>query len=138
LQLEQLMLHLPFTITNLYADFAEAKGIMRLERDHLILEFQTQDTVLGLLKSNIKQESIALDDLHSVIFKKKFFKGELIIKAKRMHALGNIPGSEQGEIKLIIARKDKEAAAQFAVEMELMISEHKLKKLDEEADDFSA
>jgi hypothetical protein len=128
------MLRIPFTIPNLYADFAEAKGVMHFEQNDLILEFQTKDTVLGLIKSDVKEERIALEDLHSVGFNKKFFKGELIIKARKMHVLGKIPGSEQGEITLIIARKDRDAAAQFAVEMELIISEYKLKKLDEEAD----
>jgi len=47
------MPNLPFTIPDLYADFAEAQGIARLDDDILILEYQTKDSIVGMIKSDI-------------------------------------------------------------------------------------
>jgi hypothetical protein len=126
------MSNLPFTITDLYADFAEAEGLARLEKDVLVLEYQTKDSILGIIKSEIKTIRLPLLKLSSVKFEKKWLKGYLHITAKSMTTLADVPGSEQGALRLVILKKYKSLAEQFSAEVELRIAELNLKSLDDE------
>jgi hypothetical protein len=124
------MTHLPFTITDLYGDFAEANGIARLEDDTLVLEYQTKDSILGIIKSDVKIVRIPLLKLSSVRFEKKWFKNFLFISAQSMATLADVPGCEQGTLRLTISKKYRALAEQFSAEAELRMAELNLKNLD--------
>jgi len=124
------MPHLPFTIPDLYADFAEAHGIIRLEDDTLVLEYQTKDSIVGIIKSDVKIIRLPLLKLSSIKFEKKWFKGYLHINAKSMMTLADVPGSEHGTLRLVISSKYKTLAEQLSIDADLRIAELNLKNLD--------
>ena len=45
----------PIDLGDVYEGFASGHGLIRDEGDHICLEFQVQDAVVGLIKSGIKQ-----------------------------------------------------------------------------------
>lgn len=122
---------IPVKISGLYADLAEVKGMLTLRENELLLEFQTQDTVLGILKSTVREKRIPLAELQSVQFRRRFTRGRLSIRALKMGTLADIPGSTQGEVTFIIDRKDRERAEQLASDIELALAELQLKALDQ-------
>lgn len=121
----------PIKISGLYADLAEVQGMLSLRDQELILEFQTQDTVLGILKSSVREKRIPLKELQSAQFKRKFTRGKLMLRALKMTTLADIPGSAQGEVTFVIDRKDRERAEQLACDIELALAELQLKALDQ-------
>ena len=124
------MSHLPFTIPDLYADLAEAHGLARLEDDTLVLEYQTKDSILGILKSDVKMIRLPLTKLSSIKYEKKWFKGYLIVAAKSMTTLEDVPGNEHGTQRLVISNKYKTMAEQLSIDAQLRIAEINLKDLD--------
>ena len=105
----------PVTLEEMYGGLASCHGLIRDEGDHLCLEVQVQDAVVGLIKSSIKQLRIPVADLASVALERSWFGccTNLVIQVSRMESVKDVPGMEQGRIVLGIARKDREAAAKF-------------------------
>lgn len=123
---------IPFTLPDLYASLAEGNGLLRVEEDSLVLEYQVKDSVIGILKSSLKELRIPLREISSIRFVKKLIKSRLFIKTHRMNTLAKFPGSEQGELKLYINRKNRKAAEELVSELELRIAEARLNLLDDE------
>jgi hypothetical protein len=73
----------PFTISGIHSGLAEAEGLMRLEDDVLTLECETKDTVMGVLKSGVKEFHIPLSALDSVSYNKRLFGARIRIQAKK-------------------------------------------------------
>ena len=118
---------LTFTIENVYGGFAQVGGLLRVNNDLLILEFQTKDTVFGgLLKSRAKEKHLPLQEIESVEYKKKWFSTHIIIRVYRMGSLDNVPGSDKGEIKLKLKKKDRSTAQSMVSRINLRISELRL------------
>lgn len=130
------MLSLPFKITNLFSDLAEAHGLMTIEGDYVRMEFQTQDAILGLLKSQLKEIRIPIQELNSVIYEKKLFGTKIILKANKLSTLSKVPGHEKGQVVLEISRKDRDVAEKLTSSMDMKITEMNLKRLDKELDDL--
>jgi len=109
----------PFALEKVYSGFANCHGLIRDEGDHVALEFQVQDAVVGLIKSGVKQVRIPLADLSSVALERKWFgiTTNLVIQLSRMEPIQDFPNMEQGRLVLNIARKDREAAAKFVTDL---------------------
>jgi len=116
---------LPFTIHDLYGGFAEVRGLLRLADKALVLEFQTQDAVLNVLKMPLEETTLPFDQLVSVGFTSKWFgyATTLSIKTKTMKSLAGVPGSGQGELRLAIARVDRDKAQELVSRVNLQLSE---------------
>lgn len=96
----------------------EAEGLLRNEGTHLCLEYQVQDGILGVFKSEIKQFRIAAGDVASVTLRKswlfgKWWGAKVVIQCDSMDALQALPGASRGRIELGIAPRDFEAADHF-------------------------
>ncbi len=130
------MLSLPFKITNLFSDLAEAHGLVNMEGDFLRMEFQTQDAILGLLKSQLKEIRIPIQELNSAIYQKKLFGTKIILRANKLTTLSRVPGHEKGQVVLEISRKDRDIAEQLTSSLDMKITEMNLSRLDKELDDL--
>jgi hypothetical protein len=112
----------PFTIGNLYAGFGQCHGLLRDEGNHLDLEFQIQDKVAGILKSDVRRVQVALKDLFSVTLTKGWLGTswlgiKIVIQANHMETLKDVPGMSQGRVELSISRKDREAAEKLVADL---------------------
>jgi hypothetical protein len=111
------MSEVPFT-REAFGGFAECHGLLKDEETHLTLEYQVQDAIAGMLKSEIREVRIPIDELVSI----KLTNGwlgtswlgvKIVIQATNLRVFENIPGSSEGRIELSIARRDVETAEHF-------------------------
>ena len=108
----------PFTLSNVFGGFAEGEGLLHNEGTHLCLEFQVKDGILGVLKSEVRELRIPLENVASVTLTKgwfgtNWFGVKIVIQADRMEAFQDVPGASQGRLELSISRKNYEAAEDF-------------------------
>lgn len=103
----------PFTIKNVFQGFAESQGILRLNEDTLSIEFQTQDSIVGAIKSDVKNIELPISDIQELDFKKSIFGSTLSIRLSNFSEASKVPKQEPGEIKVTIKKKNIEAALSF-------------------------
>ena len=125
------MQSVPFSVDE-YEGFVEAGGLVRMEEDSVVLEFRKKEGVFGIPVSGLKEKRIPISELSAVIFKKKVFGAKLIISGHKMSTFADIPGSQNAEIVLGIARKDREAAQELEANLSLRIAEARLRELDKQ------
>src|SRR5262249_10159901 len=112
----------PFTIGDLYAGFGECHGLLRDEGEYLSFEFQTRDTVAGIIKSSVNQVRVPLKELVSVTLTKgwlgtSWLGVKIVIQAAGLETLKNVPGMSQGRVELSIARRDRDVAEKFVIDL---------------------
>lgn len=121
---------LRFLISDVYAGFAEAQGLMRVDENTLTLEFEIKDSLVGLLKSGVKEVRVPISEIDSVTLNKGLFKTSFIIRTQRLSSLGDLPKQERGQLRLHLSREDRETAEWLISFLMLRISEKKLNLLD--------
>jgi transposase-like protein len=88
----------------------ETSGMLSLEGDKLILEYQTVDAILGVLKSGVKVVEMPLDSVSSARVEQKFLGAELVLQGKNMRVFGNAPGASGGQLRVKLKRPSVSAA----------------------------
>lgn len=124
-------LTIPFEIHNITHGLQKASGLMSWDQDRLVLEFQIEDVVIGLFKSDVEEASISVSDLLNVEFHKNIFTAKFVIEAKSLKAIKDFPGTEQARCELKIKRRDRQKAARLASNIQLAISEHRLNEMSD-------
>ncbi len=104
---------LPFSVPNLLAGFAEGQGLAKATPAELILEFVVKDAVVSLLKSSTREIRIPRAEIDVVRLKRGWFGAELHIRVKSLKWLADLPGCDNGEVTLHVARRDRDQAAAF-------------------------
>jgi len=104
---------LPFSVPDLFAGLAEGKGLAKASPSELALEFVVTDTVLDVVKSGVKEIRIPRTELDVVRLKRGLFGTKIHIRAKSLKWLTDMPGCDNGEVILNIARQDRDQAADF-------------------------
>ncbi len=69
------MRSLPFTIENLNGGFMKVEGILRVEEENLVFEYQKKDAVVEAYQSELRTETISISELDMLEFKKGWFSG---------------------------------------------------------------
>jgi hypothetical protein len=103
---------------------AECVGLLRLEDGDLVLEYQTKDALLGILKSHVREARIPRDMLASVTIRTEGFFGfntKVVIHTTRMQPVPGteIPGMTQGRLMLDVARENVPAAEKLVADLGL-------------------
>jgi len=125
------MRSLPFVIENLNGGFMKIEGILRVENEKLVFEFQKKDAVVEAYQSELRTVEIPVSELDMLEFKKGWFSGKLILFGKTARSFGDLPGKDLTERVLKVKRKDRELAANISSNLNLKLSEQKLKELDD-------
>lgn len=125
------MQSIPFYLAA-YEGLANVQGVIRLEKEALHLEYQTKDGLFGFLKTDVKQLELHLAELNDVEYTSNIFRTLLIIKPISIQKISEVPGNKNGELRLKIARKDKNAARNLASDLSLNISRYLMRKDAEE------
>ena len=121
---------LPFYDNELNGGFMTMDGILRIEKGEIHIEYQKKDAIVELVKSNVKSISIDLNDIDLIEYKKNLFGARLIFHAKRATVFEDFPGSDLLVRTLKVKRKHRDIAANLASNVNLYLSELKLKELD--------
>jgi tRNA A-37 threonylcarbamoyl transferase component Bud32 len=101
----------PFMIPDVHWSGAVARGLLRREGDHLVLECE----VVGVLgrRSGFTEVKIPLRDIGSLTWAGGWGSSQVVLTVSRLSVLRKVPGSLQGRVRLLIAREDREVAKQF-------------------------
>jgi len=106
-------LSLPFSISNVYAGFAEAFGIARFDGRQVTLEFEVKDGIAGVIKSELKDVTVPIEDIVSIVFQSGILKHKVAIQTDYLRSVAEIPGVSRGKVLLNIDRSDRETAERF-------------------------
>lgn len=121
---------LPFQIKDVDYGLRKVEGLMKLEKNNLVFEFQTKDALVGLVKSDVEEQRIAISELEGAELK-GWLTYKLILRGRSLRVFENLPGTEQGQCKLHIKRSDRETARNLVSRINLLLSEDRIRRLDE-------
>lgn len=88
----------------------ESEGMVYVKDGQLYLEYQTSDSVLGLLKTSIKTVEVDLAGITRSSLEHKFWSSELVLQGRSMRIFGSAPGSSSGTLRLKISKQYHSAA----------------------------
>lgn len=88
----------------------ESSGLVYVKDGQLNLEYQTSDSVLGLLKGSIKSVQVDSADIIHCSLEHKFWSSELVLQGRSMRVFGSAPGSTSGTLRLQIGKQYHSAA----------------------------
>src|SRR5687768_16498054 len=100
---------LPFTFDEVYHGLATCQELIRNEGDHLAVEYQVEDAIVGVLRSGVKETRIPLANIAGIELRKTWFGlcSDLVLQLDRMEPVENVPGMKQGRLTLAVARADR-------------------------------
>ena len=107
-----------------------SEGVLRLHSDGLILEFQMKDSLIGLIKSDVRKVRIPFDWIDDVALRSNLFRTDLYISVSSVEGVADIPGYKEGRVRLRILRRHKKDARVMAHEASTMVSQSKLDRLE--------
>jgi hypothetical protein len=125
------MKNIPFYIDGVHGGFMRVEGIMRLEKDGLYIEFHVKDALVEAYKSSVKTHMLALKDIDAVDTKVGWFRTRLWIYAQSGKILEAIPGNDLTHRIFSFKRAHRPALANMVSQLNLELSEQKLKELDD-------
>jgi len=98
-------------------------GMGKFSPAGIVLEFESK--FLGFIKSGVKENRIALDEILDVKFRKGFFKmgAKIEIRLKSFTRLAELPNND-GKITLKIKRDDFEIAREAVERLNKAMTEH--------------
>ncbi|HWW02576.1 MAG TPA: hypothetical protein VNZ64_22955 [Candidatus Acidoferrum sp.] len=107
------LIALPFKVPDLFAGFAEGKGLAKASPSELTLEFVIKDNLLNLLKSDPKEIRIPRAEIDGIRLERGWFGAKVHIRVKSLKWLTDLPGCDNGEVTLQVARRDRDQASDF-------------------------
>jgi hypothetical protein len=125
---------IPFTIPGVYQGLASVAGLLHVGEDAIRIEFRVSDAVFGVLKSRVRDLEFPLADLESVIFRNGWFRKRLLIHARRLSLIADVPGTSEGYIVLRIKRRYRHLAYECVSRITLGISEARLRAIERRAE----
>lgn len=120
---------LPFEFEDVYHGFAVSKGLIKINKDYLIFEYQISDNFFSLIKSDVKTVNIPHKKIINVQLKKNWFSTKLLFSFNSISVLNQFPSSPK-ELILKIKKDNRQLAESLISRINLRISEIKLENLD--------
>jgi hypothetical protein len=104
--------------------FSEFDGMGKFSSAGIVLEFESK--FLGFIKSGVRENRIAADEILDIRFRKGFFKwgAKIEIRLKSFQQLAKLP-SDDGKITLKIKRQDFEVAKEAVERLQKSMTEHR-------------
>jgi hypothetical protein len=123
---------LNFTYKDMYYGFAECYGNLVVDDNSLMIEYFVKDSIIGVLKSNIKRVKINYSEIINTEIKKKFYKRYfLIIRIKSLRNLIELPFiDENAELRIKINKSSLLTAEAISSFINYRIAENNLSKID--------
>jgi hypothetical protein len=88
----------------------ESTGLVYIKDGQLHLEYQTSDSILGLLRTGIKSVEVNFADISQSCLEHKFWSSELVLRGNSMRVFGSALGSSSGTLRLKISKEYHSAA----------------------------
>ena len=124
------MTTVPFRIKDHLGGLAECSGLLKLEKTAVVVELQSKDALIGVLKSKIKRVEIPFEAIEEISFRKSIFGAKIFLRVSDLRLQAQVPNSEDGEIVLKIRRKHFLDATELVSTVQLDIADQKLKRME--------
>lgn len=95
----------------------ETQGLVNLEGNKVVVEYQTLDSMVGFLKTSVKYVEIDIENLTGARLEEKLWSADLVLHGKNMRMFKNAPGSNGGHLRMKINRQSRKAAERLAQEI---------------------
>ena len=112
----------PVRLEDSWAGFASNSGLLRLEGESLVLDFETRDELLNMLKSGVKRLALPLKEIETCRWVPGWFGGKIELSLRDMRLLEGIAGASQGRLKLTVARRDRDLAFGLVTNIDLALA----------------
>lgn len=121
---------IPFSIEGVNSGFTAVYGLAKIEGQSIILEFQSSDAIIGVVKSGLKTVTLPFSAIRKMEFKKGWFTTKITIQTKSMADLKDVPGAKSGSVELSIKKAHRKEAVELNSHFQLEFSEYQLQLLD--------
>lgn len=121
----------PVRLDHSWGGFARNSGLLRLEGDALVLEFETKDEFLQVLKSGVKRVAVPLTEVESCGWKPGWFSSKIELSVRSMNSLRDIAGASQGRVVMRVSRRDKDKAFGLVANVEMALATRVVRAADE-------
>ncbi len=125
------MRSLPFYTDDLNGGFMKLEGILRVEGEFLCFEFQKKDAVFEAYQSELKTIEIPIANIEMAEYKQGLISAKLILHGKRAASFEGLPGKDLTTRILKVKRAHRNIAASVSSNLNLRLSEMKLKEMEE-------
>ena len=100
---------------------SESSGMIYVEDEHLLIEYQNYDSIIGLLKSSIKEIEIPISEIRRARLEQKFWNSELVLQAKSMKSFRRLPGATAGTFRITVTKESQKAAESLVKEINALM-----------------
>src|SRR5690606_26832025 len=104
-----------------HGGFSEAAGLIYVDDEELVIEIEMK--WLSLFRRPPQVYRFDLVDLDAVRYKKGFRNDRLTLRTRPMETLAEVPGVSEGELCLLVARKDRAALEDLLDRLDLWRAE---------------
>ena len=119
------MHHLPFHVPGVYKGLAKTEGIAHFSQRFIALEFETKDSIIGVISSGNRKAVINFWGISAIALKRGWGKVTLLLHSNSLSTFSTIPGNRGAALALVFP-------ARFRDEMRLIVSEINMQLADEE------
>lgn len=123
---------LPIRQNEQYMGLAELSGLLRAEKDSIVLEYSLKDEMLGMFNSELKVLKIPFHTVEEIRVKKKWFSARFEIHLNRLPKTDKSLSMNGNVISFIIKKKELQKANSVRSTLMLRISEKRLQQLEDD------
>ncbi len=102
-----------FKVHDPNATVTETEGVMTLYEDHLTLQLETRDVLIGKFKQT-NEINVPLEEISSAEFRRRWYGTSLTLQVRDIELFSKFPGSRLGRVRLKFRRRDRDAAEELA------------------------
>jgi hypothetical protein len=125
------MTKLKFETENSSHGLTQARGFAWYTEKGLFFEYQILDSMLEIVKSDLKEVFVPFDEIGEVVYVKSWFFGDSVnIKLTSLKSAQNAPFLDETNLVLELDRKQRENGKNFAVDSQLELSNYRNEQLD--------
>lgn len=112
---------IPFATDDVHGGLSEGRGTLRLDGDDVVLEVQV--SLLGMFGRDPKEYRFDITDLDSVRHQRNVFRDCLTLRTTPMSIVTQVPGSNEGRLRLKIKRRHRAAVDALLERIEMWVEE---------------
>jgi len=129
---------LSFHTADSFGGLAETSGLLSLEGDDLVLEFEMKDALVGVIRTGPRTVRFPVTDLAEVGLRLGWFQQRLVLRSRSLKLLADLPGRDGAELVLYCRRRDRAILRHVYAAVQDRLTSASLKRLDADAERLRA
>lgn len=115
------------TATDVASGTIIIEGLISSSTNSIVLELQT--TSNAMQKSEPLQHVFEIGDLQWVEFIQNVVRSRINLEAQKLSTFADVPGARQNQLRLNVARKYRDRAADLATHLQIILTEMRLDEM---------